>query len=149
MITAIRALWVREVVRFFRQKNRVIGAFMTPVLFWAIMGAGFDEFKFMFSGGLVMIVLFTGIFSAISVIQDRKEGFLQGVLVSPAPRVAIALGKIGTDVRSCRLGDIGGGRAQGSRIGANDHALWHALFLDVLNDEIRSQNSANDRLRLL
>ena len=47
-----------------------------------------------YPGTLALIVLFTAIFSTISVIEDRQEGFLQGVLVAPVPRVAIVLGKI-------------------------------------------------------
>ncbi|MEC7726914.1 MAG: ABC transporter permease, partial [Planctomycetota bacterium] len=50
--------------------------------------------EYFFSGTLSMITLFTAIFATITVIEDRKEGFLQGVLVSPVPRAAIALGKI-------------------------------------------------------
>ena len=41
-----------------------------------------------------MIVLFTAIFSTISVIEDRQQGFMQGVLVAPVPRAAIVLGKV-------------------------------------------------------
>src|SRR5690606_34681701 len=55
-------------------------------------GIGYGEYFFV--GTLAMIVLFTAIFSTVTVIEDRKEGFLQGVLVAPVPRSAIALGKI-------------------------------------------------------
>lgn len=50
--------------------------------------------EYFLPGVAVMIVLFTSIFASISVIQDRHEGFLQGVLVSPIPRFAIVLGKV-------------------------------------------------------
>lgn len=50
--------------------------------------------EFFFPGTLAMILLFTAIFATISIIEDRKEGFLQSVLVSPAPRWAMVLGKI-------------------------------------------------------
>lgn len=57
--------------------------------------AGAESYiRYFFPGTLVMILLFTAIFSTISVIEDRREGFLQGVLVAPVPRAAIALGKI-------------------------------------------------------
>ena len=92
-------------VRFARQRSRVIGALVTPLLFWVLLGFGADRafdagsnsvgyLAYFFPGALVMILLFTAIFSTISVIEDRREGFLQGVLVSPAPRLAVVLGKV-------------------------------------------------------
>ncbi len=100
-------LWKREVVRFLRQRSRVAGALASPIVFWALIGLGLGHsfrpagsteaisyLEYFFPGTLVMILLFTSIFSTISVIEDRREGFLQSVLVSPAPRASIALGKI-------------------------------------------------------
>lgn len=100
------SLWWRDVLRFLRQRNRIIGALATPLVFWLLLGAGFSGsfvppgatepasyFEYYFPGTIVLIMLFTAIFSTISVIEDRREGFLQGVLVSPAPRSAIVLGK--------------------------------------------------------
>ncbi len=96
----------REVVRFLRQRARVIGALATPVLFWLLLGSGIGRsfsvqgaenggyMEYFFAGTLVMIVLFTAIFSTITLIEDRQEGFLQGVLVSPASRLSIVAGKI-------------------------------------------------------
>lgn len=97
----------RELVRFVRQRNRLIGAFLTPVVFWGLIGAGIgrtfnapgipggDNFlEFFFPGTILMILLFTAIFSTISIIEDRREGFLQSVLVAPVPRMAIVLGKL-------------------------------------------------------
>ena len=106
MWPAVQAIAWREWVRFFRQRSRVIGALATPVLFWVLLGFGADRVfaaegaegigyrEYFFPGALVMILLFTAIFSTITVIDDRNEGFLQGVLVSPAPRSAIVLGKV-------------------------------------------------------
>ena len=100
------SLCERELVRFFRQRHRVIGALATPIVFWLLIGGGMGRslnfggaggesyIRYFFPGTLVMILLFTAIFSTISVIEDRREGFLQGVLVAPVPRAAIALGKI-------------------------------------------------------
>ncbi len=99
-------LWQREVVRFFRQRSRVIGTLATPLMFWFVIGGGLGKsfadpgqplgtyFEYFFPGSIVLSVLFTAIFSTISVIEDRHQGFLQGVLVSPAPRAAIVFGKI-------------------------------------------------------
>ncbi len=102
MIQAVYSLWLRDVIRFLRQPSRVIGALASPVLFWFVIGSGLGSsfnadgggfLQYYFPGSLALIVLFTAIFSTISVIEDRQEGFLQGVLASPAPRVAIVLGK--------------------------------------------------------
>lgn len=88
----------RELVRFFRQRNRVIGALVQPIMFWVLFSAGLRGndlgFAFFFPGTLAMILLFTAIFATISIIEDRSEGFLQSVLVAPAPRWAMVLGKI-------------------------------------------------------
>lgn len=101
---AIYSLWRRDVVRFLRQPSRVVGALLTPVIFWFVIGSGLGSsfqsvtgdagfLPYYFPGSLALIVLFTAIFSTISIIEDRQEGFLQGVLASPAPRAAIVLGK--------------------------------------------------------
>src|SRR5829696_1486390 len=96
----------RELVRFLRQRHRIIGALATPLVFWLLIGAGMNRsFKsdvpggenylhYFFPGTVLMILLFTAIFSTISVIEDRKEGFLQGVLVAPVTRMQIVLGKV-------------------------------------------------------
>ena len=71
------------------------------------LSSNFAISDFTFTGTLAMITLFTAIFSTITVIEDRKEGFLQGVLVSPVPRAAIALGKIlGGATLACGLAVI-------------------------------------------
>jgi len=100
-------LWWREIVRFYRQRSRVIGVIASPVLFWLVIGSGFGTsfrsggsagqehyLDYFYPGALIMIVLFTSIFTMMSVIEDRKEGFLLSVLVAPVPRSAIVLGKV-------------------------------------------------------
>ncbi len=99
-------LWWREVVRFYRQKSRVVGVIASPVLFWIVIGSGFGRsfqsgtgpsqhyLDYFYPGALIMIVLFTSIFTMMSVIEDRKEGFLLSVLVAPVSRSAIVLGKV-------------------------------------------------------
>ncbi|HJT71873.1 MAG TPA: ABC transporter permease [Terriglobales bacterium] len=98
-------LWLREVVRFYRQRARVVGVIASPILFWLVIGSGFGTsfhsgstdqhyLEYFYPGALVMIVLFTSIFTMMSVIEDRKEGFLLSVLVAPVSRSAIVLGKV-------------------------------------------------------
>jgi ABC-2 type transport system permease protein len=99
-------LWWREIVRFYRQRTRVVGVIASPILFWVAIGSGFGSsfhsdasggqhyLEYFYPGALVMIVLFTSIFTMMSVIEDRKEGFLLSVLVAPVSRSAIVLGKV-------------------------------------------------------
>ena len=99
-------IWQREIVRFVRQRSRIIGAFGQPVLFWLLLGSGFGR-NFRYAGGggegyleyfypgiIAMVVLFTAIFSTFAVVDDRKARFLQGVLAAPVPRSAIVLGQV-------------------------------------------------------
>jgi ABC-2 type transport system permease protein len=100
-------LWWREIVRFYRQTTRVVGVLASPLVFWLVIGSGFGTsfrsgggpgqqhyLDYFYPGALIMIVLFTSIFTMMSVIEDRKEGFLLSVLVAPVPRSAIVLGKV-------------------------------------------------------
>lgn len=113
----IITLWHRELVRFFRQKSRLIGALATPLMFWLFIGSGLQSsfrppldnggtsisnyasqtagyLSYFFPGTIAMILLFTSIFANISLIQDRNEGFLQSVLVAPIPGSSLVMGKI-------------------------------------------------------
>ena len=100
-------IWQREIVRFLRQRSRIVGTLGQPFLFWILLGSGFGSsfsikgvelssgyLEYFFPGILVMMILFTAIFSTFSVVEDRKAGFLQSVLVAPVPREAIILGHI-------------------------------------------------------
>ncbi len=106
LLAAGTLLW-REVLRFLRERHRVFGALAQPILFWALFGAGLRASfrppggsgaigygEYFFPGTVVLILLFTAIFSTISLIEDRREGFLQGVLVAPIPRSSLVLGKV-------------------------------------------------------
>lgn len=100
-------LWLREMVRFFRQRDRVLGALATPIMFWLLLGLGIGKsfrsanlpegqgyLEFFYAGTMTMVLLFTAIFSTISIIEDRREGFLQGVLVAPVGRFGLVFGKL-------------------------------------------------------
>lgn len=101
------SLWRREVLHFLRARSRLIGAVATPLVFWIFVGSGLgDSFRmkdadasmgfleYSFPGAILMVVLFTAVFSSISVIEDRRAGFLQAVLTAPVNRSAIAMGKV-------------------------------------------------------
>jgi ABC-2 type transport system permease protein len=87
-------LWQRELVRFWRQKSRVLGVVASPLLFWLLMGYGSNDLARYYAGAVVLTVMFSAIFSTITIIEDRREGFLLSMLVSPAPRSSLVLGKI-------------------------------------------------------
>jgi ABC-2 type transport system permease protein len=96
----------REIVRFVRQRSRVTGAFAQPLVFWLLLGGGLSAsfrppgvpegtsyVEYFYPGAIALVLLFTAIFSTISVVEDRREGFLQGVLVAPLSRSTIVLGQ--------------------------------------------------------
>ncbi|MHC4948879.1 MAG: ABC transporter permease, partial [Planctomycetota bacterium] len=103
------AAWVvarRELVHLARRPARLAGAVGTPLLLWLFLGSGFAESfrppgptdvryaSFLLPGAMTLVAVFAAVFSAISIIEDRQAGWLQGVLVSPAPRWSLAAGRI-------------------------------------------------------
>jgi len=98
--------WLRDIKRFYRDRIRLIGAFAQPLIYLALLGTGlqaaFTSFgsgdtkyvTFMYPGIVCMTVLFTAMFSAISIIWDREFGFLKEMLVAPIPRSSVAIGKV-------------------------------------------------------
>ncbi|HKY34095.1 MAG TPA: ABC transporter permease [Candidatus Polarisedimenticolia bacterium] len=107
-LAASATLARREVVRFARQRSRVVGALGQPLLFWLLLGGGLkasfrpaggapgpdgDYMRYFHPGIIALTLLFTAIFSTISVVEDRKGGFLQGVLAAPVPRWSIVAGQ--------------------------------------------------------
>ncbi len=100
------ALWHREIVRFVRQRSRITGALAQPLVFWLLLGGGFNAsfqpagtpqgtsyVAYFYPGTILMVLLFTAIFATIATVEDRKAGFLQGVLVAPVPRWSVVLGQ--------------------------------------------------------
>lgn len=105
LLPAGTLLW-REVVRFCRQRSRVVGALAQPVLLWLLLGGGLGAsfrppgapsgtgyLEYFYPGMIALVVLFTAVFATISTVEDRQRGFLQGVLVAPVPRASIVLGQ--------------------------------------------------------
>lgn len=101
----VLALAGRDLRRFFRQPSRIVGSAAQPLILWAVLGAGLSGsfrpgggtgvgyLQYFYPGVVVLTLLFTAIFSTISVIEDRHHGFLQAVLAAPVSRVALVLGK--------------------------------------------------------
>lgn len=105
-IAAIKVLSKREVMKTLQEPSRLLGVVVQPLLFWFVIGSGFmpnfkstgaqangDYLSFFYPGVLAMVLLFTAIFSTITLIEDRASGLMQAVLVSPARRYALVLGK--------------------------------------------------------
>lgn len=107
-LRAIYTIWYRDLIRFLRERNRIIGMIGQPLMYLLIVGQGISAamgfrgvpadlpvnyVQFMFPGILGMSVLFTSMFAGVSIIWDREFGFLKEVLVAPVPRWATALGK--------------------------------------------------------
>jgi ABC-2 type transport system permease protein len=98
-------IWLREATTFWREKGRIIGMVGQPLLYLLILGNGITAgmklnsagsvgyIQFLYPGVIAMSVLFTSIFSAISIIWDREFGFMKEVLVAPVPRWGVAMGK--------------------------------------------------------
>jgi ABC-2 type transport system permease protein len=106
MMLAVATLWRREVIRFVRQRSRLVGALAQPVLFWLLLGSGLSPsfrppgspagvgyLEYLYPGILALVLLFTAIFATIATVEDRRSGFLQGVLAAPVGRGTIVLGQ--------------------------------------------------------
>lgn len=99
-------IWYRDVLRFVRDRTRLLTSLAQPLLFLFVLGSGLASAisslgggalnfrQFMFPGILAMTVLFTSVFSAVSIVWDREFGFLKEVMAAPVSRTAVALGKV-------------------------------------------------------
>ncbi|MGP4062910.1 ABC transporter permease [Halobacillus sp. H74] len=110
----ILAIWQRDVIKFFRDRPRILGSFAMPFMFLILFGSGmsgamssmmggaspdspladFDFVQFMFPGIIGLTVFTTAIFSSLSVVQDKEFGYMKEILVSPISRISIAIGKV-------------------------------------------------------
>ncbi|MEE9594958.1 MAG: ABC transporter permease [Candidatus Hydrothermarchaeales archaeon] len=99
----VYTVWLREMKLFFRAKSRIVGSIATPFFWLAFVGVGFrsafvidlptDYLTFMAPGIIGMSLLFSSMFSGLSVLWDRQFGFLKEILVAPVSRVAVIMGK--------------------------------------------------------
>lgn len=101
-LRVIYAIWLREIIVWRREKSRVIGSIITPVLWLVAFGGGLSQVSlegvdyqtFIYPGILAMSVLFTSVFFGTYIVWDRKIDFLKEVLVAPASRTAMFFGKV-------------------------------------------------------
>lgn len=104
-LMVVYQLWKREIYHFLRHSGRILGSIGQPLLLWILLGTGVgatfqmknqphnvDFLEYFLPGIILMILLFTTIFSTISIIEDRKEGLLRTVLIAPVSRFSIVLG---------------------------------------------------------
>jgi ABC-2 type transport system permease protein len=99
---ALWMIWLRDLIRHFRDKVRLLGSVTRPVLWLLVMGTGLraafnvhgiSYTHFIFPGIISMNLIFAAMQSTISIIWDREFGFLREILVAPIPRSSIVLGK--------------------------------------------------------
>lgn len=103
---AVYSIWLREMLRFFRLKSRVIGSIGAPFFFLAFLTMGFgpvssmpgipegmDYVSYLTPGIIGMTLLFSSTFAGLSVLWDREFGFLKEIMVAPVSRISIVLGR--------------------------------------------------------
>src|SRR5271167_4153705 len=103
-LRAIQVVWRRELIRFSRDRLRILTSLIQPFLFLFVLGTGLSTLAsasthgvnfrtFIYPGVLCMAVMFTAMFSAASIVWDREFGFLREMMVAPVRRSSIVLGK--------------------------------------------------------
>ncbi len=113
---AIYSIWLREMLRFFRLKSRLVGSIASPFFFLAFLGIGFgssaampgipqgvDYVSFLTPGIIGMTLLFSSTFAGLSVLWDREFGFLKEIMVAPVSRISIVLGRTAGGVTTAIL----------------------------------------------
>ncbi len=103
-LRAIKVVWKRELIRFSRDRLRIVTSLVQPFLFLFVLGTGLSKLAeagthgvnfrmFVYPGVLCLAVLFTAMFSAASLVWDREFGFLREMMVAPVRRSSLVLGK--------------------------------------------------------
>ena len=104
-LRAVRVVWKRELIRFSRDRLRIVTSLVQPFLFLFVLGTGLSKIAsagthgvnfrtFVYPGVLCLAVLFTAMFSAASLVWDREFGFLREMMVAPVRRSSLVLGKV-------------------------------------------------------
>ena len=103
-LRGVYIIWYRDMLRFWRDRIRLVGAISLPVLFlfvfgyglsgrMGILGPGVNFAQFIFPGIIGMTVIMSSFMAGVSVVWDREFGFLKEVLVAPISRASVAIGK--------------------------------------------------------
>ena len=104
-VRAVKIVWRRELIRFQKDRMRIVTSLVQPLLFLFILGSGLQQLSaasthgvdlktFIYPGVLCISVMFTGMFSAASIVWDREFGFLREMMVAPVRRSSIVVGKV-------------------------------------------------------
>jgi ABC-2 type transport system permease protein len=101
-VRAVKIVWRRELIRFQKDRMRIVTSLVQPLLFLFVLGAGLQQLSaastelktFIYPGVLCISVMFTGMFSAASIVWDREFGFLREMMVAPVRRSSIVVGKV-------------------------------------------------------
>jgi ABC-2 type transport system permease protein len=103
-LRAIKIVWRRELIRFVKDRMRIVTTLVQPMLFLFVLGSGLEQLSsasthgvdlktFIYPGILCIAVMFTAMFSAASIVWDREFGFLREMMVAPVRRSSILIGK--------------------------------------------------------
>ncbi|HXA28729.1 MAG TPA: ABC transporter permease [Candidatus Angelobacter sp.] len=116
-LRAIYVIWYRDLIRYARDRTRLVASLAQPLLFLVVFGVGLSSslgsvgggrggsaafstggaslsyIQYIYPGVVGMAVLFTAMFSSMSIVWDREFGFLKEILVAPIDRSAVAIGK--------------------------------------------------------
>ena len=103
-VRAARIVCHRELLRWVKDRRRLAAGLVQPLLWLFVLGTGLSrvvavgpedvDFRtFLFPGVLATSVMFTAVFSGVSVVWDREFGFLREMLVAPIRRSSIMAGK--------------------------------------------------------
>lgn len=101
---AIYVVLLRELIRYWRAKARIISSVAQSFFFLVVFGLGLGRFvggvgsvsylSYLAPGIIGMGLIFGSVFSGVSVIFDRQFGFMKEMLVAPVSRTSIIIGKI-------------------------------------------------------
>jgi ABC-2 type transport system permease protein len=104
-VRAVKIVWRRELIRFQKDRMRIVTSLVQPLLFLFVLGSGLQQLSaasthgvdlktFIYPGVLCISVMFTAMFSAASIVWDREFGFLREMMVAPVRRSSIVIGKV-------------------------------------------------------
>src|SRR5208337_543671 len=111
-LNAVYVVVARELIKFVRERGRLISTLVRPLIWLFLVGGGMSRvvsptmgipyMQFIFPGIIGMTILFSSIFSSISIIWDKEFGFMKEMLAAPVSRFSIVVGKAlsGTAVSS-------------------------------------------------